>query len=101
MLENERTILVEVLVEAQPRRRSRKHCGERCLAHVERIAPHIIPVKLDQIERPHENVRVMPVSDTIEAGYAIVPTRHSFPVDNAGSGAESADRRDNKRKAVG
>src|SRR6202011_2152828 len=37
---------------------------------------------------------------TIEAGYAIAPARHSFPVNNAGPQAQTTERLDNERKTV-
>jgi hypothetical protein len=36
------------------------------LAHGQRIAPDIVAVELDEVERPREHVRVMPpISDAI------------------------------------
>jgi hypothetical protein len=44
---------------------------------------------------------IMPaVPDAIEAGYAIVPARHSFPIDNAGPRAQPRERLDNERETV-
>jgi hypothetical protein len=103
MLENERPVLVvKMLVKADTRRRSRQYAFKCGLTHRKRIAPHVIPVKLDHVERPHEHVCVMPpVPDAIEAGYAIVPARHSFPVDNAGPRTQLGERFDNPGKAMG
>jgi hypothetical protein len=53
------------------------------------------------IKRPHENVYIMPpVPDTVEAGYAIAPTRDGFPVDNAGPQAQTTKGLDNEREPV-
>ena len=102
MVKDERIIfLVQVLIKPDARRGSREHTFQRRLAHRKRIAPQIVPVELDQIEGPHEHVCIMPpVSDTIEAGYAIAPARHSFPVNNAGPQAQTTERLDNERKTV-
>jgi hypothetical protein len=46
-------------------------CG---LAHGKRIAPQVIAVEFDQVEGPHEHVRVMTaVADAIERRDAIGP----------------------------
>src|SRR3984893_14178723 len=56
-----------VLIQSQAWSRSRKHAGERRLAYVQRVAPQVVAVKFDQVEGPHEHVRVVvPVPDTIE-----------------------------------
>ena len=53
MLEDERAVIVvEMLVEAQTRRGAREQARQRRLAHSKRIAAKVIPVQLDQIERP-------------------------------------------------
>ena len=53
MLEHERPVfLVQVLVEAYARRRTRQHAFKCGLAHRERVAPQIVAVELDQVERP-------------------------------------------------
>ena len=56
MMEDERAILlIEVLVEAQPWLDTQEHALKRCLPLGQRIAPHVIPIKLDQIERVEEH----------------------------------------------
>jgi hypothetical protein len=53
VLEHERPVfLVQVLVEAYARRRTRQHAFKCGLAHRERVAPQIVAVELDQVERP-------------------------------------------------
>jgi hypothetical protein len=68
MVKDERPVLVvEVLVKPYAWHRLRDHPFQGGLAHGKRIAPEIVAVELDQVERPHENVCVMPpVSDTVE-----------------------------------
>jgi hypothetical protein len=69
--------LFEVLVEPQARWRSCKQARQRRLAHGEWIAPHVLTVELDQIEHPHEHVRVMaPIADALERCDAIFAARY-------------------------
>jgi hypothetical protein len=42
-------VLVDVLVEPEPRRDTGEQAGERGLAHRERFAPQVLPVELDQV----------------------------------------------------
>ena len=50
MGEHKRAILlIEVLVEAQPRCRAGKQAGERRLTHSERVTPQVVTVQLDQV----------------------------------------------------
>jgi hypothetical protein len=52
---HERAILVvEVLVEAQPRCRTPEQARERRLAHCERVAPQIVAVEFDQMMQERE-----------------------------------------------
>ena len=70
MLEHKRAILlVHVFVEAQSRPRTREQACKRCLTHRERIAPHAIAVKLDQVEGVQEHGRIVPsIADAVERG---------------------------------
>jgi hypothetical protein len=45
--------LIEVLIEPQPRCRSRQHVGQGCLAHRERIAAHVLVVEARSGRSPH------------------------------------------------
>jgi len=65
---HERAILVvEVLVEAQPRCRTPEQARERRLAHCERVAPQIVAVEFDQVEGIEEHARVVtPIPDAVE-----------------------------------
>jgi hypothetical protein len=103
VLENERPVLVvKMLVKADTRCRTRHYPFKRGLAHGKRIAPQIIAVQLDQIERPHEHVAIVAaVSDAVEQRDTIGTACNSFPVDNAGPGLQPRERFDNERKSVG
>jgi hypothetical protein len=48
--EHGRAIILDVLVQPQARRRTPEHTGERGLPHVERVAPQVVAVELDQVE---------------------------------------------------
>ena len=50
MKEDRGAVLSEVLIETQPRRRSREQALQRCLAYIERLAPQIIPIDLNQVK---------------------------------------------------
>src|SRR6516162_3223168 len=103
MGEHKRAILlIEVLVEAQPRCRAREQAGERRLAHRERLPPQVIAVQLNQIEGIEEHVRIMPpVADAIEARDAVLTARHSLAIEDAGARAQASERLDDEREAVG
>ena len=85
MKEDERAVLlVEVLVEAKPRRRAREQAGKRRLAYHERISAHVLAVKLDQIEGIDEDAFiVVPIADAVEARDAVLAARHRLAVDDA------------------
>jgi hypothetical protein len=56
MMEHEWAVfLVQVLIKPQSRRGAPQKISELCLAPLERFAPHVVPVQLDQIERPHKH----------------------------------------------
>jgi hypothetical protein len=70
------------------------------LAHGKRLAAQIVPVKLDQVEGPHERVGIIaPVTDTIKVGDAVRPARDGLPVDNAGARAQRGQGLHYERKA--
>jgi hypothetical protein len=103
MLEDERAIVVvEMLVQPQPRRSSRNQAGQRGLAYGKRIAAKIIAVQLDEIEGPEENaIAIAPVAHALEACDAILAAGDSLAVDDAGACAETAESIDDAREAVG
>jgi hypothetical protein len=56
-------------VQPQARGSFCQHRGQRRLAHLERLAPQVVAVKLDQVEGIEEHARIVPaVADAIEAG---------------------------------
>jgi hypothetical protein len=67
VLKHGRTILLDVFVQPQARRRTCEHTGERGLPHVQRVAAQVLTIELDQVEGIEEYTAVMlPMSDAIE-----------------------------------
>jgi len=83
--EDERALLVvEVLVEAQARRRPPEEARERRLAHCERVPAHVLAVKLDQVESKEEHAPIVsPIPDALERRDPIVAAGDRLAVDDA------------------
>jgi hypothetical protein len=80
MMEDDSSVLLEVLIKPQTRCRTREHLGEQCFAHGERIAPQIITVQPDQIEGVQENaIIVVSISDALEVRDSVVAARDRLP----------------------
>jgi hypothetical protein len=60
--------MLNVLVQTQAIGGLGKNRGERCLAHLQRLAPEVVAIERDQIERVQEHASVVfAVADAIEA----------------------------------
>ena len=93
---------LDVLVEAQAGRGLGKHRGQRGLAHLERLAPQVVAVQLDQVEGVQEDAGVVAaVADAVEARHAVVAAAHRLAVDDAGARAQTGQRLDDQREAIG
>jgi len=94
MGEHKRAILlIEVLVEAQPRCRAGEQAGERRLAHSERITPQVVTVQLDQVEGVEEDGRVMlAIADAVEARDPVLAASDRLAINDAGARAGRAPR---------
>ena len=67
MTKYERPVFLDVFVQLDARPSTRDQAGERSLAHLQRIAPEVLPVQLDQVERIEEHGMVMaPVPNPVE-----------------------------------
>jgi len=68
VLEYERAVFpLDVLVPPQAGRCSQEQRGKRTFARLQGVEPKVITVELDEIERPHENARViLPETDAVE-----------------------------------
>jgi hypothetical protein len=65
--EHDRSILIEVFIQSDARPCTRDHAGKRSLAHLQRIAPEVVSVQLDQVERVKEyGVVIVPVPNPVE-----------------------------------
>ena len=85
MCEHAGAIVLDVLVQPQPRCRPREHAGERCLPHNERIASNILAIKFDQVEGIQERaVTVVPMPDEVERCDAVITARDRLSVNDAG-----------------
>jgi hypothetical protein len=96
MLEDQRAVLlIEVLVEAQPRLGTREGALKQRLPLDQRFAAHVDPVELDQIEGPHEHALVaVPSPNQFKTSDPVVSAGDSLAVDNAGPGAQPRKSRD-------
>jgi hypothetical protein len=75
-----------LLGKAQARRRTRQQARQRCFAHCQRVAPHVFPVELDQVEAVQEDASVVaPIANTVEVGDPVVIACNRFTIDNAGA----------------
>ena len=94
--------MVEVLVEAQARRRAPQQARQSGLAHRERVAPQIVAVEFDQVEGIEEHARVVAlVPDAVERRDPVVTTGDRLAVDDAGPRMQCGERLDDEREAVG
>ena len=59
VLEHDVAAMREVRIEMHPRQRSAQQAGQRLLAHLERLAPQVIAVKLQEIEGNEKDVLVV------------------------------------------
>ena len=73
-----------ILSRCSLKRRADEQAGQRSLAHRQRVAPQVVTIQLDQIERKEEGAGVMAaIADAVEGGDAILAADHRLAVDNA------------------
>jgi hypothetical protein len=59
---------------------------QRCLAPFERLAPQIVAVEFEDVERPHEDADIVaPVSDPLEQRDAVITARDRLAIEDAGA----------------
>jgi hypothetical protein len=101
MAENSLTIALDMLIEPDAGANFGQHARERDLADLKRIAPQVVAVQLDQVERVEKHAAVSAVmTDEIERGDAIVIAGDSFAVDDARARAQAGQRFDDQREAT-
>src|SRR5262249_2698417 len=102
MGEDGRAVAFQMLVEAQAKASFGQHTSKRGLADLNRIAPQVVAVQLDQVEGVQERAVIMAaVANEIERGNALVIAGNRFATDDAGAGAQTCERLDYQREAVG
>ena len=76
--------------------------GERRLAHLKRLAPQIVTVKLDQVEGVQENVRVIaPVPEPVKRRHAVMATSNGLAINDAGARPQAGQGLNDQWEAPG
>src|SRR5215831_2272319 len=102
MGEDSRAVAFHVFVEPNAGAGLGHNRRERGLADLERIAPQVVAVQLDEVEGVEEYALVSAVvTDEIERGNAVVIAGDSLAVDNAGARAQLGERINDQREAAG
>src|SRR5215813_4608658 len=101
MGEDSRAVAFHVFVEPDARASLGHDRRKRGFTDLQRIAPQVVAVLLDQVEGVKEYVLVSAlVTDEIERGHAVVIAGDSFAVDDAGARAQACQRLDDQREAA-
>jgi hypothetical protein len=86
MLEHERPLGLQMLIELHPVPCASKQPREGRLAPFERLAPQIVAVEFEDVERPHEDADIVaPVSDPLEQRDAVITARDRLAIEDAGA----------------
>jgi transposase len=81
------------IIELQPGTCQQEQACQVGLALLDRLAPQIIAVQLDQVEGVEEDEGVVAaVADAVEARHAVVAAAHRLAVDDAGARAQAGER---------
>ena len=92
----------QMFIQADANWRARKQYREGLLAYLQRVVPQVIPVKLDDVERPHEHTFVrVPSPDQLEAGNTVRTARDRLAIDGARAWPKPRQCLDNEREAPG
>jgi hypothetical protein len=90
----------QVLIELHPRQTSAQQTRQRRLAGLDRFAPQVIAVKLEQIEGNQNDVLVVAAMPQLrKAGHPMLVAAHRLAIDQAASHLQLAHRFDNERVA--
>ena len=74
----------EMGVELQPRQRTAQQARQRLLAHLKRLSPQVIAVKLQEIEGNEEDLRVVTaMPQLVKARHPALVAAHRLAVDQA------------------
>src|SRR5262249_42480885 len=100
--EDGRAVALDMLVEPDAGAGLGHNRRERGLADLKRIAPEVVAVQLDEVERVEEYALVSAlVPDEIERSNAVVIAGDSFAIDDARPRAQMGQRIDDQREAAG
>ena len=92
---------MKVLVERDAVVRQPQQPGEPALAVLDRLAPDVLAVHLEQVERTEDRAGVGPVAaDEVEHGQAVVVADDGLAVDDARADGQRLDRLGDEREAV-
>ena len=84
MREHDVAAMREMLVELHPRQRSAQQAGQRLLAHLERLAPQVVAVELQQIEGDENDVLVVAtMPQHLKSRHPILVAAHRLAIDQA------------------
>ena len=101
MLVDYRSLTAEVLIEGDAVVRQPQQPGQPTFAVLDRLAPDVLAVHLEEIERAQDGAHVGGVAaDDVEHGEPIVVADDCLAVDDARSDGQGLDRRRGEREAV-
>ena len=76
-----------------PRQRAAQQAGQRLLAHLKRLSPQVIAVKLQEIEGNEEDLRVVTaMPQLVKARHPTLVAAHRLAVDQAAAHLQSASQ---------
>ena len=102
MLVDDRALAAEGLIEGDAVVREPQQPGQPPLAVLDRFAPDVFAVHLEQVERAEDRARVGAVAaDEIEHGKSVVVANNGLAIDDTGSYEQNLNRFGSERKAVG
>jgi hypothetical protein len=92
--------MFQVLVQPHAGTALAQDAGERRLAHLERLAPQIRAVQLQQVEGVEKRLRlVASAAENVEPGESVLVAAHHLSVDQAGAHCEVVHSLGDQRKA--
>ena len=102
MFEHDRSVLLDVFIQSQARRRTRENVAEQCFAGGERVAPQVVTVEFDKVEGVQENALIVALAaDALEVRDSMIVTGDRLSVDDARAQGQLGQSLDNEREAVG
>src|SRR6476469_8447235 len=101
VLVDRRAVTAEVLIGGDTVMREPKQAGEPALAVLDRFAPDVFAVHLEEVERAEYRGRIAPVrADELEHGQAAVAADYGLAVEDARADGQRLNRFRDEREAV-